>query len=64
MTQAEAKRRVCYWMYLAMLNSPDWLESLQSGDVTETDKGRIEQAWDEVKAYLLRRGGDPNLRTL
>lgn len=66
MTQAEAKRRVCYWMYWAMTNSPDWLETIQSHDdvATEADEARVERAWDEIRTELLRRGGDPDLQTL
>ncbi len=64
MTQAEAKRRVCYWMHRVMVNSP-WLESMQDvDDVSESDLDRLERAWDELKIELLRRGGDPKLQTL
>jgi hypothetical protein len=52
-------------MHMAMLNSPEWLESIQSyDDLTEDDQDRLERAWDELKAELLRRGGDPELHTL
>lgn len=52
-------------MHMAMLNSPEWLESIQMAeDVSEQDQDRLEQAWDELKTELLRRGGDPNLETL
>lgn len=65
MTQAEAKRRVCFWMHMAMHNSPEWLETIQSyDDVTEADEVRLERAWNELKTELLRRGGDPDLQTL
>lgn len=66
MTLSEARKRVSYWVYQAMVNSSDWLESIQNQDDvhTEADEDRVEQAWEELKAELLRRGGDPKLKTL